>query len=543
MTSVDPSPQCVALAVYHWMDRAVLVLALFGAAFASGCGDESRVAAERFLARVGELKRVEQVTVNGVRQYRTAVEFPNDLGSRTNVVLLSIDTLRADRLNCYGYQRRRTSPNIDALARDAVLFERCYAQVPGTLASQASILTGYYPTVHGVTYRASDHLLEEVRARQKVVPADYYFALPGFSNDMVTLAETLKVHGFDTVGVHEDGYFSAPLGYSLGFDRFACSQISSDHSETRKRKEGIAKTLSLFERLLDTYRREPFFAFFHSYEVHNPYIHCEFADAERLSAGTGEYFSACYDGGVAYTDAFVGKLIASLRSRGVLDRTVIVLTSDHGEEFGDHYPIWYGGHGESQYDEQIRVPLIIYCGKDVSRPGQRGVRVHSYVATVDIVPTILGLVLGDRYADVPAGSPFLARDGKNLAPLVLGKSMGSHTIYFEDSYHGPERIGVIENGYKFVLQPDPSKRIAWGQWNPEIEQRLLATPARELFDLRSDPQERNNLVARMPELARRLEAQTLAIRRGLEVRHKRSGESSVPVSKDTEKALKSLGYL
>ncbi len=509
--------------------------------FAFVCCRPAGLSQEKILRSLRALKNTTQVAEGNEFRYSHKLDYPNPLKIKKNIVLISLDTLRADRLNCYGYERRITSPRIDDLAAKGILFESCIIHSPGTLSSQMSLLTGYYPTVHGITYRKADALQKKIKEASQTVAEDYYYQLPAVSRRMYTLAEILKVHGFQTVGVHEGGYLSAPLGYACGFDRFVCSQTYKTYEEEGKRKEGLNRTFSVARSMLDKLE-EPFFMFFHTYELHSPYIHETYASAESRQQKPGEYFSACYDGGILYTDRYVGELMAALEQKKLLGRTVIVLTSDHGEEFGDHYPIWNGGHGESQYQEQIRVPLIILDPAGISRlkPNRR---IVEPVECVDIVPTILELILGREHADVLLSLPQLRRNGQSLVPFFSPRSRAQKAAYFEDSYFGPERIGMISDGVKLVIMPNPEEIIASGQWPSDITAELLKTPAKEMFILPSDPHEKSNAIGQNKGLAEKMEKAVLDMRRQLERQSKYFSGELRTLDEAVLQQLKSLGYI
>jgi arylsulfatase A-like enzyme len=507
------------------------------------CKSPASLNRQKILHSLKILKNTAQTVSQNKYRYAKNLDFPNVLDVKKNVVLISLDTLRADRLNGYGYKRRITSPAIDRLAAAGVLFESCIIHSPGTLSSQMSLLTGYYPTVHGITYRRSDELQKQLKKQNQPVSEDYYYRLPAISNRMYTLAEILKVHGYQTFGVHEGGYLSAPLGYACGFDRFICSQSYQTYGEEGKRKEGLAKTFAVAEEFLDSTPRQPFFMFFHTYEIHTPYIHETYALAENFKSQEGEYFSACYDGGILYTDRYVGELLSLLERKKLLDQTVIVLTSDHGEEFGDHYPIWYGGHGQSQYQEQIRVPLIILDPTSPKNEKERSNRrVADSVECVDIVPTILELVFGKEHAYALMDAPELKRNGRSLVPLFFPARRDQKTAYFEDSYFGPERIGMICGGYKLVIMPNPREIIAPDQWDRGITERLLRTPAKEMFFLVRDPDEKVNVIGENKDLAEKMEKAVLEIRRQLERQNEYFGGRVRTMDDAVLQQLKSLGY-
>ena len=491
---------------------------------------------------VGDLRRLAAATqVRRGRdvRYRQPVFFKPASAAGRNIVLISLDTLRADRLNCYGYRRRITSPQIDRFALEATLFENCFAGSPGTLSSQMSLLTGYYPSSHGVSYRQYGKMVRKKERKNERVPDDLFLRLPGIPDSTFTLAEILKAHGYHTVGVHEGGYLSAPLGYSRGFDHFFCSQSYALNPDPGKKAEGLKKTyFRAIAALKDTPR--PFFLFFHTYEIHSPYIHED--SGGRRPAGGDEYFSECYDNGIRYADRYVGHLLRWLKAKKMWDDTIVVLTSDHGEEFGDHYPIWYSGHGQSQYQEQLRVPLLVHGGGPASGAGRMR-RVRENVQTVDIAPTLLALALGESHARRLLAHPDLRRDGSSFLPLLTTGHGPDRPVYFEDSYKGPERIGMVANGYKLIVKYKPAESVMPFAPGSEADLAVRRTPARELFFLPDDPRERNNLWRQLPDRAGRMEKELLSRRRAL-LRLKKPGRRNRPgIDAQSLRELKALGYL
>ena len=304
------------------------------------------------------------------------------LFSKPNVLLITIDTLRADRLGCYGYSRN-TSPNLDRIAREGWLFERCYASSSWTLPSVMSIHTGLYPFSHGVQW--VDRRLS-----------------PG----VPTLAEMLKDRGYRTGAVESSLFLGRAFGFDRGFDQFQDKPIH-DH-------RAISSPL-LTDRALEWLRaptEQPFFYWIHYLDPHYDYLHHR--QSKHLVEGvppaelekeysilelkkttyslTDEQYawqSQIYDGEVFFTDQHIGRLIQHLEQSGRWDDTWIVVTSDHGELLGEHGGL---GHTPWFYDPVLRVPLIIKPPKRVWKSN----RISDLVSIVDIVPTLLE-GLGIRY--------------------------------------------------------------------------------------------------------------------------------------------------
>ena len=325
------------------------------------------------------------------------------------LVLVSIDTLRADHLPAYGYRRVET-PAIDALAADGVLFEHAWAHSPQTLPSHASLFTGRLPFEHGVR----DNL---------------GFALRPSGS---TLAGLLRTSGFATGGFVSAYVMREETGVGQGFevydDRLPASSPEVAMGEVQR---GGADTLAAAERWLDTVRSPRFFLFLHLYEPHTPYA---------PPARYGRYEP--YDGEIAYSDELVGRLVASLKRRSLYDPALIILLSDHGEGLGDHGEM---EHGIFLYSETIRVPLII------KRPSQAsaGRRVVDAVQHIDLLPTVLDLAGAPR----PAGLR-----GRSLTPLLDGGSLPEQGIYAEalySRYHfgWSELYALTESRFRFIRAP------------------------------------------------------------------------------------------
>jgi arylsulfatase A-like enzyme/Flp pilus assembly protein TadD len=344
-----------------------------------------------------------------------ALGFASRLWTRTPsrpsgpVVLISIDTLRADHLPVYGYRAVRT-PTIDALAADGVVFEHAYAHSPQTLPSHVSMLSGRLPFEHGVR----DNIGFSVRPDEKLLPAmlhDAGFASGGFVSAYVLRDETGIANGFD--------HFDARLTPSS--PEIAVGELQRDG----------AATLAAADAWLDGLRSPRFFLFFHLYEPHSPY-----APPPRF----GEY--APYDGEIAYADEIVGGLVASLKRRGLYDAALIVLLSDHGEGLGDHGE---QEHGLFLYRETIRVPLII------KRPQKQsaGRRVPAPVQHIDVVPTILDAL------KLPA-RPNLR--GRSLNALFAGGAIPEQGLYAEalySRYHfgWSELFALTDDRYAYIRAP------------------------------------------------------------------------------------------
>jgi arylsulfatase A-like enzyme len=310
-----------------------------------------------------------------------------------NVLLISLDTLSADHLKCYGYARP-TSPTIDwKLAVQGTLFERAYAQYPQTMGSHMTLFTGRYPCVHGLPG-----------------PKNAPRALGG---DVHTLAELLRAAGYRTGAVTEDGFLTATVGFARGFGSFT--------EFTRLEPSGypmgmVAETFGDGVRWIAREPDRPWFLFLHTYQVHAPYVPPpRYLDVISLFQPGPPTPADLYDGEIAYTDGKLGELLAALDSSGLTSKTLIILLSDHGEQFGEH-GAW--GHGNTLYNAVLHVPLVLLA------PGiPPGRRIGDVVGLIDVLPTVL---------DVLGLPPHAGAQGRSLAPLWRGEALPPRILYAEE---------------------------------------------------------------------------------------------------------------
>lgn len=446
--------------------------------------------------------------------FRTQDEAPN-------VILVSLDTLRADHLACYGYSRA-TSPNLDKLAADSVLFQNTFASSPWTLPSHVSLLTGLDEVNHGVR-TLSDKMN------------------PG----LPVLADYLRVRGFVTGAFTGGGFVHGIYGFSRGFDSFRI--------EGRVLSNNGAQTLAdSVLPWLENNRRRKFFLFLHTYQIHQPYFspapfNKMFLDPDaaldRVDPGglrlnmENRYqpateaqrrnYIGLYDAEIRYTDeALIGVLVDRLKTLGLYDRTMLVVTSDHGEEFFEH-KAWE--HGHALYNESIKVPLL------VKFPGSRegGTRVKKIVRLTDIMPTIL--------EEMGIDFPRKALDGRSLLELVREREGQGPERTFRSERSGdlvedriPGRKAVNQGSFKVIVnEPFTPEQLAYFRFPPPNRERL------EVYDLAADPGETLNLALSRPDLAR-------SLRKYLEERMKPTGKRPAPSSasiEDVREELKALGYI
>ncbi len=317
---------------------------------------------------------------------------------RPNVLLVVIDTLRADHLSCYGYGRE-TSPNIDRLAREGVLYEQAISAASWTFPAHASLFTGLYPRDHGAT------------SNSKTLEASFD-----------TLAELLEGAGYDTAGFSNNVWFLESGGLQQGFEAFLemwHRQVVQERGVTFDDPAydmGAAETTDEIFAWLDGRSDEaPFFVFVNYFEPHLPYRPPQPFDEKFLPETTGprdikrlrsfyspreyaymldipwagledgdlEILTALYDGEIAYVDSIIGRVVDGLRSRRLLDDTVLVITSDHGEHLGEHHML---DHKLSLYEPLLRVPLILWNPQRIPA----GTRIKTQVQAHDVFGTVLG---------------------------------------------------------------------------------------------------------------------------------------------------------
>jgi choline-sulfatase len=395
---------------------------------------------------------------------------------RWNVVLVTVDTLRADKVGAYGGDV--PTPHIDRLADEGVLFSNAATVVPLTLPAHSSILTGTYPMYHGVRDNGG-----------------YYLG-----REQVTLAESLRDEGYRTGGFVGAFVLDSRWGLSQGFDRYFDDFRFSEFEDPslanvqRRGDEVLAEAIDWMKSCGD----ERFFSWIHFYDPHTPY-------APPKGFRT---FSSPYDGEVAFVDHLVGELVAWLEGAGLRDRTILVLVGDHGEGLGQHDE---SEHGLFVYDATIRVPFILNV------PGARfaEARVEDQVSLVDVMPTLLDLVGAHTPGEV---------QGRSALPRLLGEEPNVDRLVYTETYY-------------------PRHRYGWSELKSLRDQTLhyIAAPKPELYDVRADPAEKNNLAALRAGTVERLQTEL----ERLESRWTAEGSYAPPaeLDADTRRRLEALGYV
>lgn len=444
-----------------------------------------------------------------------------------NIVVVSLDTMRADILGAFG-SPWPTSPNIDRIALDGTAFERISTTYPSTLVSHLSLFSGLWPS-------------------EFMAPGEDY-PMRGLPAGATTLPELLAGDGWTTAAFTEDGFLVADLGFQRGFDAYtefvgpagdapgagAPSRSSRGWTDAFRNMAGGdgERTFAEARRWIRDHRRDAFFLFVHTYEVHSPYTPPPEFDifspptstpgvphADALAAGTRNKF--LYAGEVLLADTLVAELVAELAETGLLDSTILVLVADHGEGFGEH---GLTGHGNSLHEELLHVPLVIRA-PDLVAAGARDTTPGSII---DIAPTILALVGRPRFPG-HSGQPLGARD-EGAGDRAIYAELRGDAFPFEKDGPGKRRVEVaVRRGdRKWILRDDEPGRDA-------------------VFDLAADPGEAAPGTAPADLAAGRAAAlsyRSAAARRragfGIE-----GGAPAAPlaVEPSVEEKLRHLGYL
>ena len=421
------------------------------------------------------------------------------------IILISLDTLRADHLSIYGYHRN-TSPSIDAFARESIVFDQTVVQAPKTLASHMSMMTSLYPSFHGVW--------------EKSAP---------LADDHITLAELLQKEGYRTAAFTDGGWMRPEFGFNQGFETYISARI------------GIANILPRVKRWLDKNKSNPFFLFIHCYDIHSPYnpqppynkaFH-DFTYTGNLKPSTKilaaavdnklkvndedlRHFIALYDGGIRYTDEKIGELLSYFRESGLEDQSLIIITSDHGEEFKEHGSFL---HWQLYYRPNLHVPLIMR----IPNYPKKEIRIKELVQSIDLLPTILEIAL------LP---PHPKAQGRSLLPLInryksfLNRSLwqvfhpfkkDSNTSYAE--YDSPDTCSIISDGYQMIYN--------------------LKSHSFQLFNLKADPLAKENIAKDRNGISERLLSKFKEIYSATPSYK----ASIINLDEETRKQLEALGYL
>jgi arylsulfatase A-like enzyme len=454
----------------------------------------------------------------------------------TNVILISLDTLRADHLGCYGYSRD-TSPNIDNLSKDSVLFNSCYSTAPSTLIAHMSLMTSLNPKSHRVyNDKAGDTL----------------------SPEFLTLADVLRGHGYYCGAFTGSGLVSAIFGFSKGFDEYHEDRYSIFKGNSAE------NSLESVSNWLSHNSDKKFFLFLHTYQPHNPYKnnssfgktylsedslwqeiniikHLRDLESEnpasypaelknwprqilennlfkfrKLSRDERQNVVDLYDGEIRHTDEYLVKpLLGELKRLNIYENTMIILLSDHGEGFQDH-KMWE--HGVQLYNELIRVPLIIKYPSSKFK----GKRVDKSVGLIDVLPSILeelGIELHEQF------------EGKHIEDIIDGTEDLDRICYAEARAAG--RIVALVRGHDKLIFNGAPKSIY----------RFIGVPSQiEYYDLDKDPSENNNIEVESQTDLDALFKQLIEYWKDTQYTRE-SPQKKAWVPQDLEEQLRALGYI
>lgn len=438
-----------------------------------------------------------------------------------NVILISLDTLRPDHLGCYGYSRD-TSPNIDSLAKDSALFWNTFATSPWTLPSHVSLLTSLNCINHQV-----------YQGNQTMDPS------------ILTLADILRTRGYFNGAITGGGFVSGFYGFSKGFDSYHVrGQVQSKNSAETAGRAVLD--------WIDRHKDRNFFLFLHTYQIHNPY----FSPApynelflEKSSTLTEidmssfrlnhenrykpvtddlrQNFIDLYDGEIRYTDeSLIKPLLSKLKELNLYDSTMIILTSDHGEEFYEHKS-WH--HTHSVYNETIKVPLII----KFLNSNHMGKRIPEFARLIDILPTILealGINPSKYQMDGESLLELLSDEKQEMEERIFITELAPNVM----QRHVPKKVAINQGKHKLIINHEfKSEDLAYFLFSPpEIEPM-------EVFDLEKDPDELYNKSQENPHLTREL----LDFLKNQNKMTRKVSAEEAKMSEELREQLRALGYI
>ncbi|MBC7364036.1 MAG: sulfatase-like hydrolase/transferase [Candidatus Aminicenantes bacterium] len=330
-----------------------------------------------------------------------------------NILLITLDTTRADHLGCYGYKKART-PNLDRLASEGLRFENVYCPAPLTLPSHTSILTGLEPVKHGV--RNNGYYLPE---------------------GLRTVTEYLQNLGYKTAAFVSSYSVDSRFGLDRGFETYDDTFQANMPFKTLNAERKAEDTFSCFASWLENNFKYKFFCWVHYFDPHLPYT--------PPSPFREEFADNPYDGEIAYMDLYIGRIIDALKEKGVLGRTIIVVAGDHGEGLGEKIE---QGHGLYLYEETVRVPLIFW-NKTVWPKAQA---ISTKVRLIDVAPTLLEMVGLSAEASL--------MQGKSLLPVMTGREKKDReaiieTVYPRENFGWSELVALVSGNWKYIQAPKP----------------------------------------------------------------------------------------
>jgi arylsulfatase A-like enzyme len=455
---------------------------------------------------------------------------------RPNIILITLDTTRADHFSCYGYGAK-TTPFLDSLAKQGVLFRNAYTTATWTLPAHGSLFTGQMPSVLGIGFKN-------------------FFLAPGTN----TLAEIFKQHGYTTGGFIGGPFLVSAFRINQGFDYY--NENLDNHSklkrfslfrtishllkkqiwETNGQRNGAEINSELFPYLEWAQSHKPFFLFVNYFDAHDPYDPPQkyrdilypgkirwkkgnlrslfmdkkrgvalFSDGKALEESDFQQLRYLYDAEIRYLDDQIASLWNKLKELGLLNDTIVVFISDHGETLGEH---GFLDHGHLLYQEQVRIPfLIIGPGK-----WSGGEQVAESVRIVDVFPTLL------EQLQIPQPQNI---QGRSLLHLLEKQAAQSAPVYAELDADPHPRYAAFRKDQKMILK----------DWNKYIE---VSTGQNILFDLAADPRELTNIAGKNPELSSALATELTRYFSQLKPAHP---ARSIEMDEESKEKLKALGYI
>ena len=374
---------------------------------------------------------------------------------RWNIVIVTLDTTRADRIGCYGHAEAMT-PVLDGLAARGVMFESAYTPIPLTLPAHASLFTGLYPPEHGLHTNGKNRL----------------------DNDIPTLAEACRARGYETGAFIASFVLDSKFGLKRGFETYdddLTGTTPADEAMHRNREGNLVVDRAL--QWLKSRTQRPFFCWVHLYDPHAPYVdhRDQFGDT---------FHDRPYDAELAFVDGQVGRLLDFLKTQDLEQRTLFVVVGDHGEGLDQHQE---RRHGQMMYNSTLHVPWIM------SQPGTlpAGKRITSPVSLVDLYPTVIAALQ-------LRGSNKIS--GRSLLAAARGEPLDLRPLYAETDEPW------LESGWS------PLRTLISDQW------KFIRTPQVELFDLRQDPQETHNLAGELADHVQNFERQLIDLESGFQHR-------------------------
>lgn len=395
-----------------------------------------------------------------------------------NLLLVTLDTVRADRMGCYGY-RFDTTPNIDRLAKEGVVFTRAFTPVPVTLPSHATLLTGTHPLCHGIHNNGSFVLEDAVQ----------------------TLAEDLKERGFQTGAVIGAVVLESQFGLNQGFDDYDDDIPEGSDSKLNFSERKADEVSRLGIQWIEKCSQGPFFLWLHYFDPHKEY--------DPPFPFRKKFGPPYYDGEIACVDFYFNRVLEKLKELRILENTLIILAGDHGEGLGEHNE---AVHGIFLYDATVRVPLIFHCpyllGKNLT--------IDAMVDLMDIRPTVLDLL------NIPAKGEM---QGRSLVPLLKGKEGGRSSILLETdlpalNYGWSPLGGIRTEEWKYILAPRP-----------------------ELYRVSRDQGEKEDLSSKEPKQMKAMEEKYWALRKEMEGGEGGLLAKKKELSEEMAKKLSRLGYV